>query len=141
MQLSSYIAQVTGKTQEELFFLGTPLVIIEQDIDGKISITKWDDNLGVKQPSASDIATALKAPEPIVVPDSVSARQLKLQLLVENLLDEVDTWVAAQSRAIQIAYQSSGLFSRSEPMMVAGFAAMGFTQDQIDAFFIAAAKL
>jgi len=32
------------------------------------------------------------------------------------------------------------MFIRIEPMMAAGFAAMGFTEEQIDAFFEAASK-
>lgn len=72
---------------------------------------------------------------------SVSARQFKLQLLAAGLLDQVDAWIATQSKAVQIAYEYSGTFVRTEPMMAAGFAAMGFTDEQIDGFFVAASKL
>lgn len=72
---------------------------------------------------------------------SVSARQFKLQLLASGLLDQVDAWIATQSKAVQIAYEYSGMFVRTEPMMAAGFAAMGFTSEQIDDFFTAAAEL
>jgi hypothetical protein len=72
---------------------------------------------------------------------SVSSRQFKLQLLSSGLLDKVDAWIASQSRAVQIAFEYSGSFVRDEPMMASGFAAMGFTDAQIDAFFEAAAKL
>ncbi|WP_174055660.1 hypothetical protein [Rhizobium rhizogenes] len=75
------------------------------------------------------------------VPASVSARQFKLQLLAAGLLDQVDAWISSQSKAVQIAYEYSGSFVRTEPMMAAGFAAMGFTDQQIDDFFTAAAKL
>jgi hypothetical protein len=78
---------------------------------------------------------------PIVVPDRVTARQFKLQLLASGLLDQVDTWVASQTRAIRIAFDSSGTFARDEPMMQAGFAALGFTEQQVDDFFVAAAAL
>ncbi len=73
--------------------------------------------------------------------ESVSARQFKLQLLAAGLLDQVDAWVKTQSHAVQIAYEYSGSFVRTEPMMAAGFAAMGFTDQQIDDFFTAASKL
>jgi len=72
---------------------------------------------------------------------SVSARQFKLQLLALELLDEVEGWVAAQSRAVQIAFEYSGTFVRGEPMMAQGFVEMGFTGAQVDAFFEAASKL
>lgn len=74
-------------------------------------------------------------------PDSVSSRQFRLQLLADDLIDDVEAWVATQARSVQISYESSGSFVRSEPMMQAGFAALGFTEAQGDAFFIAAAKL
>ncbi|WP_292570049.1 hypothetical protein [Mesorhizobium sp.] len=80
-------------------------------------------------------------PIPISIPDRVSARQFKLQLLASDLLDEVEAWINAQPLAVKIAYDNSGDFVRTEPMMQSGFAALGFTSEQIDAFFIAAAGL
>ncbi|MBZ9822348.1 hypothetical protein [Mesorhizobium sp. CA4] len=79
--------------------------------------------------------------EDVPVPASVSARQFKLQLLSNGLLDQVEAFVAAQGQAVQIAYDNSGTFVRSEPMMQAGFAALGFADEQVDAFFVAASKL
>lgn len=73
--------------------------------------------------------------------DSVSARQFKLQLLAAGMLDQVDAWVAQQSRATQISYEYSGSFVKESPMMAQGFAALGFTAEQVDAFFTAASKL
>jgi hypothetical protein len=74
-------------------------------------------------------------------PSSVTARQFKLQLLEDDLLDQVDAWIASQDRATQIAYQFSGSFVRSEPMMQNGFAALGFSDEKVDEFFISASKL
>lgn len=73
--------------------------------------------------------------------ESVSSRQFKLQLLAAGLLDQVDAWIATQPKAVQIAYEYSGSFVRSEPMMATGFQAMGFTDQQIDDFYTAASKL
>lgn len=78
---------------------------------------------------------------PVVIPDRVTSRQFKLQLLAAGLLDGVEAWIGAQSRAVQIAFENSGTFVRDEPMMQAGFAALGFTEQQIDDFFIAAGAL
>lgn len=87
------------------------------------------------------------APPP-PVPDRITSRQFKLQLLTfpaisggETLLDDVEAWIATQSRAVQIAYENSGSFVRTEPMMQAGFAALGFSEPEIDAFFTAASAL
>lgn len=86
-----------------------------------------------------EVLSFLNPPLPPV--QSVSSRQFKLQLLEMNLLDQVDAWVAAQSRAVQIAYEYSGTFVKSEPMMQAGFTALGFTEQQLDEFFDAASKI
>lgn len=79
-------------------------------------------------------------PEP-VIPDRVTARQFKLQLLQAGLLTSVEGWIATQSQAVLVAYNNSGTFVRDEPMMAAGFAGLGFTPEQIDAFFTAAAEI
>jgi len=80
-------------------------------------------------------------PPPPPIPDRVTARQFKLQLLQAGLLASVEGWIATQSQAVQIAYANSGTFVRNEPMMASGFAALGFTPEQIDAFFTAAAEI
>lgn len=83
-----------------------------------------------------------KANEPAPPPpiDRVSARQFKLQLLAEGLLEQVEGWVTSQGKAIHLAYDNSNDFVRDEPMMQAGFRALGFPPEQIDAFFSAASK-
>lgn len=75
------------------------------------------------------------------IPDRVSARQFKLQLLSAGLLADVEAWIASQGAAVQIAYDNSGSFVRADPTMQAGFAALGFTGAQVDAFFAAASVL
>lgn len=85
-----------------------------------------------------ELAMLSVSPEP---PKLVTARQFKLQLLAADLIDSVEAWVGAQDRSIQIAYEYSGSFVRDEPMMQSGFAALGFTPEQIDAFFVVASKI
>ena len=80
-------------------------------------------------------------PPPPPIPDRVTARQFKLALLQAGLLASVEGWINSQSQAVQIAYNNSGTFVRGEPMMQAGFTALGFTPEQIDAFFTAAAEI
>ncbi|ARQ08607.1 hypothetical protein NXC12_CH00516 [Rhizobium etli] len=72
---------------------------------------------------------------------SVSARQFRLMLRCAGLLDQVKAWVAQQDGETQDAFEYSGTFVKDSPMMMAGFAAMGFTSQQIDDFFAAAAQL
>jgi hypothetical protein len=80
-------------------------------------------------------------PQPEVIPDRVTARQFKMQLEKDGLLSSVEAWVGQQEKLVQIAYQNSGTFVRTEPMMEAGFAALRFESAQIDAFFTAASAL
>ncbi|KEC75479.1 hypothetical protein RLPCCGM1_c0856 [Rhizobium leguminosarum bv. phaseoli CCGM1] len=49
--------------------------------------------------------------------------------------------MAQQDGETQDAFEYSGTFVKDSPMMTAGFQAMGFTTQQIDAFFMAAAQL
>lgn len=79
-------------------------------------------------------------PEP-AAPARVSARQFKLQLLAAGLLDQVENWIATQDQAVQIAYANSATFVRTDVMMQAGFAELGFSPEQVDDFFSAAALL
>lgn len=86
------------------------------------------------------------APPPPPAPDRVSSRQFKLQLLApiepdypDGIIDHVEAWVAAQDRATRIAYADSGTFVRTDPMMQAGFATLGFTEQEVDDFYTAAA--
>lgn len=80
------------------------------------------------------------APERIV-PDRVSSRQFKLQLHSAGLLNQVEAWIAVQNLPTQIAYASSRTFVRSDTMIKGGFAALGFTPQQIDDFYVAAGAL
>lgn len=80
-------------------------------------------------------------PEPEVIVDRVTARQFKMQLEKDGLLSSVEAWVGQQTKLVQIAYQNSGTFVRTEPMMQAGFAALDFKPAQIDAFFKAASAI
>lgn len=86
-----------------------------------------------------EVVAFLNPPPPPV--ESVSARQFKLQLLSMGLLDDVEAWVTAQSKAVQIAFEYSGTFVRNDPVMQQGFADMGFTDEQVVAFFQAASEL
>jgi hypothetical protein len=78
---------------------------------------------------------------PAPVPDRVSSRQFGLQMIAVGIKDSVDTWIAAQDAATQWAYERSATFVRDDPMMQSGFTALGYTSEQIDAFFTAAAAL
>lgn len=78
-------------------------------------------------------------PEP--VPESVTSRQFKMQLVISGLKEPVEAWVAEQPELVRVAFEYSSNFVRTEPMMQAGFTALGFTEEERNDFFIAAANL
>ena len=80
-----------------------------------------------------------QAPPP--VPDRVSRRQFGMQLIISGWRTAADSWVAQQDELTQWAYENSDTFVRDDPMLQAGFAALGVTEQQVDEFFAAAAAL
>jgi hypothetical protein len=76
-----------------------------------------------------------------LVPVSASRRQFKMQLAIAGLSSEVSAWVSVQPELVQIAFNESGSFNRNDEMLVQGFAALGFTAEQVDVFFTAASQL
>lgn len=88
-----------------------------------------------------DVAPYVPPEVVVAVPGTVSARQFRMQLRISGLRDAVVAWIATQDGLTQDAFEYSGTFERSSPMMQAGFTALGFTGEQGDAFFVAAAAL
>lgn len=80
-------------------------------------------------------------PPALPVPDRVSANQFGKQLFAMGLLASVQAWVSQQDADTQWSFDRSATFVRTDPMMQAGFAAMGFAPEQMDAFFVAASLL
>ncbi|WP_064712097.1 hypothetical protein [Rhizobium bangladeshense] len=109
---------------------GTIDGVFEQLQEGTAEEFLSDDN--------PELVARLNAPPKV---SSVSARQFRLMLRRAGLLDQVKAWVAQQDGETQDAFEYSGTFVKDSPMMSAGFEAMGFTSQQIDEFFIAAAGL
>lgn len=78
---------------------------------------------------------------PATIPDRVSRRQFRLQLIDARLLATVEGWIATQDDRTKAAYADSGTFLRSDEMLQQGFAALAFTSEQVDNFFTVAATL
>ena len=67
-----------------------------------------------------------------------SPAQGRLALLCAGLLDAVETWVAAQSRATQIEYASRTEWRRDWPLVISAGTALGLSEFDLDTFFTAA---
>ena len=103
------------------------------EIDSKGNrVIKWS----VRDKTAEELEAERKAS----VPTMLTPRQLRLQLLAIELLDEVEAMCNAD-RAMSIWFEYSLDFQRSHPMIEAMAVQLGLTQDDMDNFFIEAVKL
>lgn len=82
-------------------------------------------------------------PEPIVVvPEAVTQRQARLALLSAGLLagvqPAIDNLPSPQKEAAQIEWDYASIIKRDSPLIDSIGGALGLTEGQIDALFIAA---
>ena len=76
----------------------------------------------------------------VVVPQSITMRQARLQLLEDELLDEVEAFVS-QDRKWQIEWEYSNEVYRDNPLINTLKSLLSLTDEQIDTMFIEASKL
>ena len=79
-------------------------------------------------------------PPPIRVPQQVTMRQARLELLSRGLLDDVEAMIAAAGREAQIEWEYASLVERGNPVIAGVQQQQGFTDAQIDDLFRGAAK-
>ena len=80
-------------------------------------------------------------PEPIIIiPQVITMRQARLQLLEVGLLDDVEALVALDRKS-QIEWEYANEVYRQSPLIESVKEAMSLTDKQIDDMFIAASKL
>lgn len=84
-------------------------------------------------------------PMPVAVPSSVTMRQARLALLAAGLLAGVESAIAAlpspQKEAVQIEWEYAATINRDDALVASLGAALGLTDGQVDAMFLAAAAL
>lgn len=80
---------------------------------------------------------------PPAVPQSVTPRQVRLLLLQQGLLDNVEALIAQQERAAQITWEFAIEFHRDDPLLnaLAAHPSINLTTEQLDQFFTVAATL
>ena len=84
---------------------------------------------------------AYTEPEPIIIiPQVITMRQARLQLLDLELLDDVEALVALDRKS-QIEWEYASEVYRQSPLITSVKEAIGLTDKQIDDMFIAASKL
>lgn len=84
---------------------------------------------------------------PVVIPESVSARQIRLWLVQHGYtLSQVDAAIdqipdALQQDMVRIEWEYAPYVERSHPMLIPLAAALGLTSEQVDSAFIEAAQI
>ena len=78
---------------------------------------------------------------PPTVPNSVTPRQVRLLLLQQNLLTDVETMISQQDEATRITWEYASEFRRDDPLLNQLAVNLNLTQEQLDQFFIAASQI
>jgi hypothetical protein len=101
-------------------------------VDGSIGGIGWTYSNGVLTPPPTP---------PVPVPQSVTMRQARLALFAAGLLDSVTTAIAGAGSAAQIEWEYAATVERASGLVPSMATALGMTDVQIDALFIAASTL
>lgn len=115
---------------------------IRVEQDGEVKFIPTD-------PANTDYAALLASGEPIApyvppappVPSSVTPRQVRLLLLSQGLLTQVEAIIAQSDEATKITWQYASEFRRADPLLIALAQQLGLTSEQVDGFFVAASAL
>ena len=75
------------------------------------------------------------------VPTTVTMSQAQLALLAAGHLDAIEAAVAQMSRESQILWRKANTVVRGDPLLIELAALRGLTEADVDALFVAAAKL
>jgi hypothetical protein len=75
------------------------------------------------------------------MPNSISMRQARLQLLAMNLLDAVNTQISTMPTAAQIEWEYATEVKRDNPLVLALQTALSMTDSDMDLFFSDAIQL
>ena len=96
--------------------------------------------LGVDYGGYKLVEWEMEEPAPSV-PYSITPKQVRLLLLQQNLLANVEAMIAQQDEATKITWQYDSEFRRNDPLLDQLAIELNLTEQQIDEFFIAASKI
>lgn len=77
----------------------------------------------------------------VPVPQVISPRQCRLLLLQQGQLAAVEAMIAQQDEATRITWEYAIEFRRDDPLLNTLATSMGWTAEQLDAFFVEASQL
>ena len=124
-------ADLTGIGYQRIY----PAQTIPTPVDGEIVVSKPPEKVdGVWRE-----VFALE-PAPVFVPQQVTMRQARLELLSRGFLDDVDAVIAVAGRTAQIEWEYTSTVARDNPVIAVVQQQQGMTDEQIDDLFREAAK-
>jgi len=131
---------IDGSHEDQLAFMTTTesyadYTCVDNDYAGT-----FPDNDDVSNWRWNETGIFYVPPAPIV-PEFVTPRQVRLLLLQQGLLDEVEAIIAQSDRATQITWEFAIQFNRNDPLLQALANNLNLTSEQVDQFFIAASQL
>ena len=82
----------------------------------------------------------------ILIPESISKRQARQQLIIDGLYNNVQAIIDSiedptQRLLTQVFWEDSNTFERNHPMLIQFGTALGLTEAELDMMFINASKL
>lgn len=96
---------------------------------------------------AYTVEVQAKTPEEIaaydaaLVPQTITPRQCRLELLNRGLLSQVEVMIAQQDEATRITWEYAVLFERRNPLLLALAESLDLASSDLDEFFMAASIL
>lgn len=106
----------------------SPLQIRQGLADGLAELTKAELEIHLNPPIIEQI------------PESITMRQCRLQLLADGYLDTIEQ-AAQQDRAMQIEWEYATVVERSNPLCAAMIQVLELTEQEADNLFLQASKL
>ena len=80
-------------------------------------------------------------PPPVVIPQSITPRQIRLQLSAIGMRQAVEDYVASASLDIKDWWEFSLAYERNSQLLIEAATGLGMTSEQLDQFFIEASEL
>ena len=102
----------------------------------------YDDLTLVSQEGIEELGDIVK----ILIPESISKRQARQQLIIDGLYNNVQPIIDSiedetQRLLAQVFWEDSNTFERNHPMLIQFGTALGLTEVELDTMFINASKL
>lgn len=130
--------EADGTPEEQIAYMGTldayaGFACVDPDFVGTVpdadpGLWRWSNGEIIANPA---------------IPVSVTPRQVRLLLLQQGLLSQVEAMIAASDQATKITWEFASEFRRDDPLLLALAASpqLNLSPEQIDQFFIAASEL